>query len=154
MRDKGHSPNRSLVAEEAMAPSLTPDSYTLPRWLATIASMKSFIAFRFPMTLCAAALLAACSSVGVNVGISVPIIPGVSVGVGVGSGGVSAGASVGKGPVSAGVGVNQSGRVSGSVGVGTSVGVGGASVGVGVGSSTVIYDPNDPNRPKSADPLK
>ena len=98
------------------------------------------------------ALLGACSSIGV--GISVPIIPGVSIGVGVGSGGVSAGASVGKGPVSAGVGVNQSGQVSGSAGVGTSVGVGGASVGVGVGSSTVIYDPNDPDRRKPVPPAK
>ena len=116
--------------------------------------MKSSIPFRLAVTLCAATLFAACSSVGVNLGISVPIIPGVSVGVGVGSGGVSAGASVGKGPVSAGVGVNPGGQVSGSVGVGTSVGVGGARVGVGVGTGTVIYDPNDPNGRKPEPPAR
>ena len=116
--------------------------------------MKATISLRFVAPICAALLLTACGSVGGGIGISVPIIPGVAIGIGVGSGGVSAGASVGKGPVSAGVGVNQSGQVSGSVGVGTSVGVGGASVGVGVGTSTVIYDPNDPKRPKSAEPLK
>jgi hypothetical protein len=93
-------------------------------------------------TICLAALLGACSSIGL--GISVPLVPGISIGVGVGSGGVNAGVSAGRGPVS--VGVSQSGQVTGSAGVGASTGIGGASVGVGVGTSTVIHDLNDPDR--------
>lgn len=92
---------------------------------------------------CLAALLGACSSVGV--GGSVPLIPRVAIGVGMGSGGVNVGVSAGRGPVSAGVGVNQSGRVSGSAGLGVSKRVGGARVGVGVGTGVVLHDPNEPN---------
>lgn len=92
--------------------------------------------------ICLLALLSACGSVGL--GVSVPVIPGVSIGVGVGSGGVNAGVSAGSGPVSAGVGVNQRGQVTGGAGVGASTGVGGASVGVGVGTGGVLYDPDDP----------
>lgn len=95
-------------------------------------------------TTCLAALIGGCSSVGI--GVSVPLIPGVAIGVGVGSGGVNAGVSAGRGPVSAGVGVNQAGRVTGSAGVGASTGVGGASVGVSGATGVVIHDPNDPNR--------
>lgn len=100
--------------------------------------------FRIFTTTCLAALLAGCGSVGAGVGISFPVIPGISIGVGVGSGGVNAGVSAGRGPVSAGVGVNQRGQVTGGVGVGTSTGVGNARVGVGVGTGAVLYDPNDP----------
>jgi len=90
---------------------------------------------------CLAVLMGGCSSVGL--GVSVPLIPGVSIGVGVGSGGVNAGVSAGRGPVSAGVGVSQSGQVRGNAGVGVSTGVGGASVGAGVGVGGVIHDPDD-----------
>ncbi len=97
-------------------------------------------------TLFLTALLAGCGSVGAGLGISVPLIPGISIGVGVGSGGVNAGVSAGHGPVSAGVGVNQTGQVTGGVGVGTSTGVGNARVGVGVGTGAVLYDPKDPRK--------
>jgi hypothetical protein len=97
---------------------------------------------------CLAALLGACSSIGL--GVSVPLVPGVSIGVGVGSGGVNAGVSAGRGPVSVGVGVNQAGQVTGGAGVGASTGVGGASVGVGMGAGGVIHDPNEPAEPDDA----
>jgi len=92
-------------------------------------------------------LLAGCSSVGVGIGI--PGIPGVSVGVGVGRGGVTAGVGVGAGPVGAGVGINQNGQVTGGVGVGASAPIGNsnARVGVGVGTGTVLYDPKRPPPP-------
>jgi len=99
---------------------------------------------RICATICLAVSVGACSSIGL--GVSVPLIPGVSIGVGAGSGGVNAGVSAGRGPVSVGVGVNQSGQVTGGAGVGASTNVGGARVGAGVGTSTVIHDPNDPAR--------
>ena len=82
-----------------------------------------------PVVLCSLLLpaLAGCSSVGVGAGISVPVLPGVSIGVGVGSGGVQLGVGAHAGPVGAGVGVNQDGRVTGNVGVGA-----------------VLYDPSRP----------
>lgn len=115
--------------------------------------------------LVAGVTLAGCQ--GGRVGLGVPVVPGVSVGVGVGTGGVSVGAGVGTGPVGVGVSVHESGRVSAGGGVGVSagpVGIGtrvdqdgrvsaGAGVGVsaaspdgarasaGTGQSTVIYDP-------------
>ena len=115
--------------------------------------------------------LAACLTLigcqGGRIGLGVPVVPGVSVGVGVGTGGVSVGAGVGSGPVGVGVSVHESGRVSAGGGVGVSagpVGVGtrvdqdgrvsaGAGVGVSAATSdgaranavtsqsTVIYDP-------------
>lgn len=106
--------------------------------------MKLSTVSRLCATVCLSALLGACSSIGL--GVSVPLIPGVSIGVGVGSGGVNAGVSAGRGPVSAGVGVSQSGQVTGNAGVGASTGVGSARVGVGVGTSTVIHDPSEPDR--------
>ncbi len=72
------------------------------------------------LVLCASLLaLAGCSSGGA--GISVSIVPGVSIGVG----------------------VNQSGRVTGNLGVGTSVPLGdsGARAGVGIGTGTVLHEP-------------
>ena len=92
------------------------------------------------LLIASAALLGGCASVGIGV----PLVPGVSLGVGVGSGGVSAGVGTGVGPFGAGLGVNQRGQVTGNVGVGTSTPVGnsGARVGVGVGTGTVLYDPN------------
>ena len=106
--------------------------------------MNSSTLWRICDSISLATLLVGCGSIGI--GISVPLIPGISIGVGAGSGGVNAGVSAGHGPVSAGVGVSQSGQVTGGAGVGTSTGVGGASVGVGVGTGGVIYDPNDPER--------
>jgi hypothetical protein len=95
-----------------------------------------------PLMLCAAALLSGCAA---GVGFSIPIFPGVSLGVGMNSGGdVNLGLGTGIGPVGVGVGVNQRGQVSTGAGVGVSTGVGGggARVGAGVGAGTVIYDPN------------
>ncbi len=73
------------------------------------------------------------------------LLPGVSIGVGVGSGGVNAGVTAGSGPVGVGVGVNQQGQVTGGVGVGvgTEIGNSGVNAGVGVGTGTVLYDPNE-----------
>lgn len=92
--------------------------------------------------------LTGCSSVGGGVGVSVPIGP-FSIGLGVGSdGGVTAGVGTSVGPVGVGVGVNSNGQVTGNAGVGVSAPVGNsrARVGAGVGGSTVIYDPNQPQR--------
>lgn len=104
------------------------------------------ISIRFAAVLLSS-ILTGCGSVGA--GISVPILPGVSLGVGVGSGGVQLGVGAHAGPVGAGVGVNSSGRVTGNVGVGTSVPLGesGARAGVGVGTGTVLYDPARPSNP-------
>ena len=76
-------------------------------------------------------------------GIGVPIFPGVSLGVGVGSGGVNLGVGAGVGPVGVGVGVDQGGRVTGGAGVGVSAPIGGsnARVGAGVGTGKVLHDP-------------
>ena len=96
---------------------------------------------RLFLVVMSAALLSACSSVGVGFGI--PIGP-FSIGVGAGTGGVSLGVGTGVGPVGVGVGVNQSGQVTGGAGVGVSTPVGNsnARVGAGVGAGTVLYDPN------------
>ena len=102
---------------------------------------------RLFLVVMSAALLSACSSVGVGFGI--PIGP-FSIGVGAGTGGVSLGVGTGVGPFGVGVGVNQSGQVTGGAGVGVSTPVGNsnARVGAGVGAGTVLYDPNS----KSAQP--
>lgn len=91
-----------------------------------------------PLTLAAA--LTGCGNVHTGAGIhmNVPILPGVSVGVNVGTGGVSAGVNAQSGPVGVGVGVNGAGQVTGRAGVGTSTS-GPVSVGAGVGG--VLYDP-------------
>jgi hypothetical protein len=95
--------------------------------------------------LCALALvtgLAGCSGLhtGAGINVNVPILPGVSVGVNVGTGGVTAGMNAQSGPVGVGVGVNTSGQVTGRAGVGANT-PGPVSVGGGVGVGGVIYDP-------------
>jgi hypothetical protein len=95
--------------------------------------------------LCALALvtgLAGCSGLhtGAGINVNVPILPGVSVGVNVGTGGVTAGVNAQSGPVGVGVGVNTSGQVTGRAGVGANT-PGPVSVGGGVGVGGVIYDP-------------
>lgn len=89
-----------------------------------------------------AAVLAGCSGLhtGAGINVNVPILPGVSVGVNVGTGGVNAGVNAQSGPVGVGVGVNTSGQVSGRPGVGANT-PGPVSVGGGVGVGGVIYDP-------------
>jgi hypothetical protein len=86
--------------------------------------------------------LAGCSGLhtGAGINVNVPILPGVSVGVNVGTGGVNAGVNAQSGPVGVGVGVNTSGQVTGRAGVGAST-PGPVSVGGGVGVGGVIYDP-------------
>jgi hypothetical protein len=89
-----------------------------------------------------ALLLGGCST---GFGVSVPLVSGLSLGIG--SGGISLGTGIG--PVGAGIGVGHGGRVSAGagvgVGVGTSIGSGAsAGVGTGIGTSTVIYDPQAP----------
>lgn len=86
--------------------------------------------------------LTGCSNVhtGAGIGVNVPILPGVSIGVNVGTGGVSAGVNAQSGPVGVGVGVNGSGQVTGNAGVGAST-PGAVSVGGGVGVGGVLYDP-------------
>ena len=89
-----------------------------------------------------AAVLAGCSGLhtGAGINVNVPILPGVSFGVNVGTGGVTAGVNAQSGPVGAGVGVNSSGQVTGRAGVGANT-PGPVSVGGGVGVGGVIYDP-------------
>lgn len=82
----------------------------------------------------ASAVLAGCA---VGVGFGIPLAPGVSLNVGVGSGGPSLGLSTGWGPLGAGISVNPRGQLVGSAGVG----VGAGPVGVGVGRSVVLHDP-------------
>jgi hypothetical protein len=95
-----------------------------------------------------AALLATTLLSGCAAGISIPIFPGVSVGVSAGKGGLNVGVGAGVGPVGVGVGVNTGGQVSAGAGVGVGTQVGGAQVGVGVGTSTVIHDPNSEPKPQ------
>ncbi len=86
--------------------------------------------------------LTGCSNVhtGAGIGVNVPILPGVSIGVNLDAGGVSAGVNAQSGPVGVGVGVNGSGQVTGRAGVGASTS-GPVSVGGGVGVGGVLYDP-------------
>lgn len=86
--------------------------------------------------------LSGCAQVqtGAGVNIGVPILPGVSLGVSVGTGGISAGVNAQSGPVGVGVGVSSSGQVTGRAGVGTGTS-GPVSVGGGVGVGGVLYDP-------------
>jgi hypothetical protein len=77
---------------------------------------------------------------GAGIGMNVPIFPGVSVGVNVGTGGVDAGVNAQSGPVGVGVGVNGTGQVTGRAGVGAST-PGPVSVGGGVGVGGVLYEP-------------
>lgn len=99
-------------------------------------------AFQHLGALALAAVLAGCSGLhtGAGINVNVPILPGVSFGVNVGTGGVNAGVNAQSGPVGVGVGVNTSGQVTGRAGVETST-PGPVSVGGGVGMGGVIYDP-------------
>src|SRR5690606_12689723 len=98
--------------------------------------------FKTTLLIAGAMLLGGCST---GFGVSVPLVSGLSLGIG--SGGISLGTGIG--PVGAGVGVGHGGRVSAGagvgVGVGTSIGSGAsAGVGTGIGTSTVLYDPQAP----------
>lgn len=91
-------------------------------------------------TLAAAVLALTGCAVGVGIGFGIPLVPGLALNVGVGTGGPSIGLSTGWGPFGAGVGVDAGGRVVGSAGLGASAG----PVGVGVGRSVVLHDPQAP----------
>jgi len=78
--------------------------------------------------------------------IGIPLVPGLSLGLGATKdGNFSVGLNTGWGPLGAGVAVNNSGVVAGSAGVGVGVGVGPIGTGVGVGKSVVLHDPNAAN---------
>ena len=97
---------------------------------------------RYLFCLALLASLTACGNLqtGAGITIGVPILPGVSMGVNVGTNGVSTGVNAQSGPVGVGVGVNSSGQITGRAGVGAST-PGPVSVGCGVGVGGVIHDP-------------
>lgn len=97
---------------------------------------------KFLASLTLSITLTGCSNVHTSAGIhvNVPILPGVSMGVNVGTGGVSAGVNAQSGPVGVGVGVNGAGQVTGRAGVGTGTS-GPVNVGAGAGVGGVLYDP-------------
>ncbi|AGU52219.1 hypothetical protein VAPA_1c51650 [Variovorax paradoxus B4] len=75
--------------------------------------------------------------------IGIPLVPGLSLGLGATrDGNFSVGLNTGWGPLGAGVAVNDTGVVAGTAGVGVGVGVGPIGTGVGVGKSVVLHDPN------------
>lgn len=75
--------------------------------------------------------------------IGIPLVPGLSLGLGATKdGNFSVGLNTGWGPLGAGVAVNNSGVVAGSARVGVGVGVGPIGTGVGVSKSVVLHDPN------------
>jgi hypothetical protein len=75
--------------------------------------------------------------------IGIPLVPGLSLGLGASKdGNFSVGLNTGWGPLGAGVAVNNGGLVAGSVGLGVGVGVGPVGTGVGVSKSVVLHDPN------------
>ncbi|MDQ0573567.1 hypothetical protein QFZ42_005401 [Variovorax paradoxus] len=75
--------------------------------------------------------------------IGIPLVPGLSIGLGATKdGNFSVGLNTGWGPLGAGVAVNNSGVVAGSAGVGVGAGVGPIGTGVGVSKSVVLHDPN------------
>jgi hypothetical protein len=74
--------------------------------------------------------------------IGIPLVPGLSLGLGATKdGNFSMGLNTGFGPLGAGVAVNNGGVVSGSAGVGVGVGVGPIGTGVGVSKGVVLHDP-------------
>ncbi|WP_261803578.1 hypothetical protein [Variovorax sp. PAMC26660] len=74
--------------------------------------------------------------------IGIPLVPGLSLGLGATrDGSFSMGLNTGFGPLGAGVAVNNGGVVSGSAGVGVGVALGPVGTGVGVGKSVVLHDP-------------
>lgn len=91
----------------------------------------------------AAALLLAMVSGCSHYHIGIPLVPGLSLGLGATrDGNFSVGLNTGWGPLGAGVVVNDTGVVAGTAGVGVGVGVGPIGTGVGVGKSVVLHDPN------------
>lgn len=71
-------------------------------------------------------------------GIGIPLVPGLSLGLGATKdGNFSVGLNTGFGPLGTGVAVHNSGQVSGTVGAGVGVG----PVATGVGKGAVLYDP-------------
>lgn len=118
------------------------------RFPTPLALRRSFQPSNCPVRLCTASgvllalSLTACGHVhtGAGVHMNVPLLPGVSVGVNVGTQGVNAGVNAQSGPVGVGVGVNSSGQVSGRAGVGASTS-GPINVGAGVGVGGVMDDP-------------
>jgi len=91
----------------------------------------------------AAALLLALVSGCSHYHIGIPLVPGLSLGLGATKdGNFSVGLNTGWGPLGAGVAVNDTGVVAGSAGVGVGVGIGPVGTGVGVGKSVVLHDPN------------
>lgn len=75
--------------------------------------------------------------------IGIPLVPGLSLGLGATrDGNFSVGLNTGWGPLGAGVSVNNTGVVAGNAGVGVGVGIGPIGTGVGVGKSVVLHDPN------------
>jgi hypothetical protein len=101
-----------------------------------------------PRTLRAAAAVAAALSMLLVSGcshyhIGIPLVPGLSLGLGATKDGAfSVGLNTGWGPLGAGVSVNNTGVVAGTAGVGVGVGIGPIGTGVGVGKSVVLHDPN------------
>ena len=93
--------------------------------------------------------LCGCASLqtGAVVNMSAPILPGVSLGVNVGTGGISAGVNAHSGPVGVGVGVNGAGQVTGHAGVGAGT-PGPVRVGAGVGVGGVIHNPKKQGQPE------
>lgn len=97
-------------------------------------------------------VLGGCAAGG-GIHLGVPVFHGVSIGIGVGSGGLSGGLSVGSGPVGAGVSVGSHGQVSAGAGIGVGVGAGPMGAGIGTGVGTVLYDPAQRHaRPAAAPP--
>jgi len=91
----------------------------------------------------AAALLLAMVSGCSHYQIGIPLVPGLSLGLGATrDGNFSVGLNTGWGPLGAGVVVNNAGVVAGTAGVGVGVGIGPIGTGVGVGKSVVLHDPN------------
>ena len=91
----------------------------------------------------AAALLLAAVSGCSHYHIGIPLVPGLSLGLGATKdGNFSVGLNTGWGPLGAGVVVNNAGVVAGTAGVGVGVGIGPIGTGVGVGKSVVLHDPN------------
>ncbi len=89
-------------------------------------------------TVASAGLLLLAASGCSHYHIGIPLVPGLSLGLGATKdGSFSVGLNTGFGPLGAGVAVNNGGLVSGSVGAG--VGVGPVSTGIGKGA--VLYDP-------------
>ncbi|MDZ4355192.1 MAG: hypothetical protein U1B84_02065 [Variovorax sp.] len=74
--------------------------------------------------------------------IGIPLVPGLSLGLGATKdGNFSVGLNTGWGPLGAGVSLHDNGAVTGSAGVGVGVGIGPVGTGVGVGKTVVLHNP-------------